>query len=507
MTIRKPKSHTRSPGRSRGLIPLLALLAAAFLAGCFDAKEEPRVAGGDDIPNDVEPLGKKSARERDDSADWNGFKAMPRTSPGMYDTTTVIDSMPDTTGSGKAQPKAAAPAPMAAAAQAKRGAIGPDEVADKSAATGTDEMAIPPLDNLTRPLDTLITKVVDSVKGTLETVHTQVKDSILKVDSTVFVPADSANPGAPKGVLQVSGRLVLADTSLWRAYRFRDADGDGFLAPRAGSLNLADLDVSVKGVGGLVQRTVQRVAAGADLDFNGHGDNRILSSLVATTLGDDTLDVFRLLDADGDSIVLDFGKDTNLVDLIEEHRDPADPSLVSVSVKARIVVFSKDSTRNYAIRYQRTVLNADGSVLEVTTRGDTPRDTSFRAGADAVWTETLARPSGDSLVARARAYTMRLADEPGAFQENVLKRLFVEETYSGLSYDRFAFQFVPERPIADGKWPATGAVAASISYWKGETIIFTGEAVAGGMEGTVATAFGTVIPIFFDRNGAATRRP
>jgi hypothetical protein len=31
--------------------------------------------------------------------------------------------------------------------------------------------------------------------------------------------------------------------------------------------------------------------------------------------------------------------------------------------------------------------------------------------------------------------------------------------------------------------------------------------VAGGMEGTVATAFGMVIPIFFDRNGAATRRP
>ncbi len=488
MMIRKPASPTRFSARSLGLIPLSALLAA-LLSGCFEARENTRVAGGDDIPNDVEPLGKKAARERGDSADWNGFKAMPRTSPGMYDTTTVIDSVPDTAGSGQAQPKAAT-------ARAKRGAGG----------------AIPPLDDLTPPLDTLITKVVDTATGALETVHTQVKDSILKVDSTVFVPADPAHPGAPQGVLQVSGKLVLADTSLWRAYRFRDADGDGFLAPHAGSPNLADLDVGVKGADGLVRRTVQRVAAGADLDFNGHGDNRILSSLVAVTSGADTLDVFRLLDADGDSIVLDFGKDTNLVDLIEEHRDPADPARVSVTVKARLVVFSKDSTRNYAIRYQRTVLNADGSVFAVTTRGGTVRDTSFRAGSDAVWTETLTRPAGggptgDTLAARARAYTVRLAADPGAFQGNVLTRLAAEELYYNRPYDRFAFELVPESPIADGKWPAGGAVTASLSYRESAIFSFTGEAVAGGMEGTVTSSSGAVIPIFFDRNGAATRRP
>jgi hypothetical protein len=492
MMIRKPDSHAPSSARSRGLIPLLALLAA-LLIGCFEAKENTRVAGGDDIPNDVEPLGKKAARERGDSADWNGFKAMPRTSPGMYDTTTVIDSIPDTAGSGQARPKAAAPV---AAAQAKRSAGN----------------AIPPLDGLTRPLDTLTTKVVDTVRGALETVHTQVKDSVLKVDSTVFVPADPANPGAPQGVMQVSGRLVFADTSLWRAYRFRDADGDGFLAPRAGSPNLADLEVGVKGADGLVRRTVQRVAAGADLDFNGHGDNRILSSLVAVTSGADTLDVFRLLDADGDSIVLDFGKDTNLVDLIEEHRDPADPALVPVTVKARLVVFSNDSTRNYAIRYQRTVLNADGSVLAVTARGETVRDTSFRAGSVAVWTETLTRPAGggpmgDTLVARARAYTVRLAADRGAFQGNILTRLAAEELYYNRPYDRFAFELVPESPIADGKWPAGGAVTASLSYRESAMYSFAGEAVAGGMEGAVTASSGAVIPIFFDRNGAATRRP
>ena len=488
--IRKPKTHARSSLPSRALIPFLVLLASAFLAGCFGAKEEPRMAGGDDIPNDVEPLGKKSARERGDSAEWNGFKTMPRTSPGMYDTTTVIDSIPDTTGSGEAQPKAAAPG----AAQAKRGALGP-----------ADEEAIPPVDDLARPLDTVTTKVVDTVKGTLETVHTQVKDSIAKWTAPSSYPPIRPTRARPLACC----RFPAGSFSRTRrsggptASAMRTATGSW---PRAtGSLNLADLDVGVKGADGLVRRTVQRVAAGADLDFNGKGDNRVLSSLVVTTLGADTLDVFRLLDADGDSIVLDFGKDTNLVDLIEEHRNPSDPSQVSVSVQARLVVFSKDSTRNYAVRYQRTVHYADGSVLAVTTRG-AGADSSFRAGGDAVWTETLALPPGDSLRTRARAFTVRLAQEPGAFQGNMLNLIAVEERYANLPYGRFAFELRPERPVTDGGWPAAGAVNASLEYREGGTVSFTGEAVPGGMEGSVTTSSGLVIPIYFERNGAATRR-
>jgi len=69
-----------------------------------------------------------------------------------------------------------------------------------------------PLGSL-KPLDTLVTKVVDTAKGVVEAVHTTVKDSIRKVDSTVFVPVDSAHPDAPRGVMQVAGK------SLWRTPR------------------------------------------------------------------------------------------------------------------------------------------------------------------------------------------------------------------------------------------------------------------------------------------------
>jgi hypothetical protein len=485
---------TRS-GIRNPLAGLLFLLAALFLAGCLGGKDDGRVAGGDDIPNDVEPLGKKSARTRDDSADWNGFRSMPRTSPGMYDTTTVPDSIPDTTGAGQAQPK------TSSHALAKRSGDVPG-IEDTLASNGD----IPPLADPLKPLDTLVTKVVDTAKGVIEAVHTTVKDSIVKIDSTVFVPVDSSNPGAPRGVMQVAGKITYADTGLWKAYTFRDADGDGFLAPRPGSLNLADQDVAVKLSTGIVRRTVQRVAAGADLDFNLRGDNRLLASSTVSVLGLDTLNVIRLLDADGDSIVLDLSRDTNLVDLVEEHRYPGDALLVSKSLKVRLVVYSKDSTKNYAVRFeQRTVLK-DGGIVTLVAKGSAA-DSTFRAGTEAFWTEISSRPASDSLVARQRAYQVRLSPTPGAFEGNVLLGLAVEEVFRNASYDRFTFDFRPEQPVADRRWPATGAIKSSLAYRAGATLTFEGQAVAGGMEGGIEWSTGAALSIFFDRNGIATRRP
>lgn len=459
------------------LARMLFLLAALILIGCLGGKDDGRVAGGDDIPNDVAPLGKESARARDDSADWNGFKSMPRTSPGMYDTTTIPDSIPDTTGAGQAQPK-----------------------------TSSQGGGIPPLTDPAKPTDTLVTKVVDTAKGVMETVHTTVKDSTVRIDSTVFVPVDSSNPGAPRGVMQVTGKITYADTGLWKAYSFRDADGDGFLAPRPGSRNLADQDVSEKLSTGIVRRTVQRVAAGADLDFNLRGDNRLMASSTVSVLGPDTLDIIRLLDADGDSIVLDLNRDTNLVDLVEEHRYPGDALLISKSLKVRLVVFSRDSAKNYAVRFeQRTVLK-DGGTVSIVAMGSAA-DSSFRAGSEAFWTEVSSRPASDSLDTRQRAYRVMLSPTPGAFEGNLLVGLTVEEKFRNASYDRFTFDFRPEKPVADRLWPATGAVESSLAYRAGATLTFEGQAIAGGMEGEIEWSTGATLSIFFDRNGTATRRP
>jgi hypothetical protein len=490
-----------------------ALLCLAALSGCLDGKPGRVAQGGDDIPNDVEPLGKRAATARDDSADWNGFASMPRSAPGMYDTASVPDSVPDTSGAGQAQPKGGAGA-GGAPALARRSAMpgapslpGADSLpgnVGNAQDTLASRAGLLPLDSLplVKPVDTLVTRVVDTAKGTVEAVHAQVKDNTRTIDSTVFVPPDPAKPGSQGGVLQVAGRVTFADTSIWKTYLFRDADGDGILAPHAGAANLADIRLASKGPGGLVTSLSQRIAAGADLDFNQRGDNRVLSSLVAVTLGADTLRTWRLLDADGDSVVLDFSKDTNLVDLIETDRNPQDTGASSLALSVRLVVYSKDSTRNYAVAYRSTLVRKDGGTVSIHAAGPRP-DSTFRPGDDAVWTETRAYAAGD-LELSERAYTVRLPAAPGAFAADLLLRYRAHAAYKAQAYSAFDFLLIPAAPVADGRWPAGGSVEASLSYRDGAATAFTGEADAAGMTGALKDVSGASLNVSFDRQGRLT---
>ena len=480
------------PGSSLRALSLLALM---LLCGCLWEKQT-RVAGGDDIPNDVEPLGKHAAAARDDSTDWNGFKTTPRTAPGMYDTTAVPDTAPDTAGAGSAQPKRGAASAGDAQAQplAKSSAT--------AAASGSKRSAgVLPLDSLPlgTPLDTVTIVAVDSAPSVVKAVHARVQDSVRTVDTTLFVPADPAHPGSPAGVLLVSGRVTCADTGLWKTYAFRDADGDGFLTPRAGSANLADLDIAAKTADGKVTCLRQRIAAGPDLDFNRRGDNRLLASLAFVTAGADTLRSVRLLDADGDSAVIDFARDTNLVDLIETDRNSGDTS-AAVTIAARLVVYSRDSTRNYAVSYRRSERRPDGSIWVSEGKGPRP-DSSFRAGDEAAWRVTQTFPQGNESSLATRTFSVRLGARPGDFAADSLIGWQVAQHFRAQAYDAFAFSLRPDAPVADGRWPAGGAVEASLLYRDGTVTTFTGEADAQGMSGNLKDVSGAASFIYFDRQG------
>lgn len=477
-----------APSPLRGLLSLFAFL---ILCGCFTEKNT-RVAGGDDIPNDVEPLGKHAAAARADSSDWNGFESAPRTAPGMYDTTAVPDSIPDTAGAGQPQPKRSAGSEADA----------PKALAKGAAAGGTHGSAgALPIDSLplVGPLDTVTIHSVDSAQGALKAVHAQVKDSVRSLDTTIFVPVDPAHPGSPAGVLLVSGRVTYADTGLWKTYAFRDADGDGFLTPRSGSANLADLDLAAKAADGKVTRLSQRIAAGPDVDFNRRGDNRLLASLMTVTSGADTLRTVRLLDADGDSGVIDFSKDTNVVDLIETDRNPGDTG-VSITIAERLVVYSRDSTRNYAVRYRRSETRPDGSLLALEGRGPGP-DSAFRAGDPAAWIVTRTFPQGDGVSLATRTFSVRLGAKPGDFAADSLAALEVTEHYRDQAYEVFSFSLRPDAPVADGLWPAGGDVDAALLYRDGARTEFTGVADAAGMHGSLKDVSGSVLTISFDRQG------
>lgn len=457
---------------------VLCLAAATLILGCFREDKPAEVAGGDDYPNGFEALGKKSARARGDSSDWNGFDSIPRSGPGLYDTASIPDSPPDTSGSGRG-----GPAP-------KRGADG--------YASGQSPLDI--------PLDTLVTRVLDTAKGTVEAVRTQVSDSgTRQVDSTVFVPADPGKPGSAAGVNQVTQRITSADSGLVEVRRFADADGDGFLSPRAGSRNLARVEVSFTLPGGVLETRTRRLAAGADLDFNARGDNLLLSSQFLRVLGGDTLDIVRILDADGDSVLIDPAQDSNLVDIVEERRFPEGNPLVSVVRQVRLVAY-EDSAGNYPIRFAERRVFRSGVVLEVSARG-LGADSAFRPGAEAHWSETWFRPAADTAERTARAWKVRLAPAAGDFRANVLLGFTVEEAYrKDYPHERFFFDFRCETPVADGAWIAAGDVIAWLSFPGGSRIVFTGFATPAGMQGQLAGPDGKSSAISFDTAGSVPAR-
>lgn len=474
---------------STGFLRLLSLLAvlatriaitgvAGFLLGCFETGKDSRVAGGDDYPNGVETLGKKAAQARADSADWNGFDSVPKSGPGLYDTITVPDTVPDTAKAGHGTP-----AP-------KRSALARRSVADTCLAGGLLGMAC--------PVDTLVTKVIDTAEGTVAVVRTVIDGSgVTRRDSTVIVKPDPSKPGSAGGVSLVVRSAVSRDSSRIDTWKFADADGNGLLMPQAGVANKVAIETGVASPGGVLRQRTQVLAAGADLDFNARGDNKLLAATTATLLGRDTIDLVRFLDADGDSALIDFAKDSNLVDLIEARRFPVGASLVSVTRQVRIVAYG-DSTKNFPIRYGERKVFRDGTILDIAAFGLGP-DSALRAGMEARWTETRFPPASDSLEREVRAFRVRLGSVPGDFSANALLGWSVEETPRSAN-GRFSMDFACETPVADGLWSATGDVIAWLVRADGR-LTFTGAATAAGMKGRVTAPGGESAAITYDLAG------
>lgn len=469
---------------------LLSLCSAmaALLIGCFQEDKPIRTAGGDDYPNGIEALGKKSARILNDSADWNGFDTIPKSGPGLYDTVEVPDDVPDTAGAGSA------PAPEKSSAYSKLTA------ASKSAAAGGSLSSGLPL-----PLDTLTTRILDTATGAIEAVRTQVNDSGIRVDSTVFIPADSTRPGSPAGVAQVARSLLSPDSARLDAWLFADADGDGILTPRPGSANLARVEISTTLASGAKVKTIQVMAAGEDLDFNARGDNRILSSRYLSLQGADTLLSVVFLDADGDSAVLDMSKDTNLVDMIQVFRGSSGGTVSSRTTQVRLVAGSRNSSGNYPIRFSERRIFGDGGVLDIAARG-LGADSSFLPGTEASWEETLFPPAADSVARASVRYKVRLPAKAGDFGSNFLIGLAAEEDYRK-EFERFSLDFRGESPIPVGRWFDVGDVVAWISFPGGSRIVFTGVLGNAELKGTVAKADSSSSPVTFDRAGSIISKP
>jgi hypothetical protein len=442
-----------------------AILAGAVilpLAGCWLASD--KVAGGDDYPNSVQTLGRTAADERSDTTDWNGWNDAQGTPPGVYDSTQVPDSVPESSSDS---------------ALLRLAAMGDVLLDPANYVPGFD------MPGANRTVDTL-----SPVGAERRTVRVQSADLFVARD-TIW---SSLGIGGKREVRRVSGRLSLTAGG-YLAFSFDDDEGDSSLAPRLGLAGTVRVRFTAVSATGRTEEKLLRFSAEPGLLFI-KGRNTLLYARTVVLEGGDTLLTRVLKSADDDGVVYDPARDSNRVE-VEQSTRLASGALEQVYYVS--VVFG-DSGRNYPVRYRR-VLTTSAGVTETILLGRdslpdfSPGDTGRMR---AVFSSSVAT---DTLEASETTYRVKLSDTAGRASGNRLLR--VERTKSFRFGDNVLSRYllVPAVPVPDGMYPRAGSLEMRVDLRPSGWATFSGQATVSGFTGTWTNSQGRSGSASFDSLG------
>ena len=457
------------------LLAVPALLAALALSGCWLGSDQ--VAGGDDFPNSIQTIGRTAATESSDSTDWNVWKDAPATPPGVYDSTSVPTTPPDTTedsGGGKHDG-------LARVTLSGDILLSPDDYVPGADLPGT-----------LRIVDTLAPE-----QGHRRTVRVQSATSF----TARYTTWSTQLPDGRSEVRRVSGRVELSGGG-YRVFAFEDADGDSVLTPRAGSRNVARVRVVVVTPSGRVKETLTKVAAGPDLSFDGVADNRLLYALSVETSGKDTVLKSVLKAVEDDSVIYDPKRDSNRVQC--ERKILRDDGSVEEEFYESVVF--PDSSKNYPKRFRKLLTTSQG-VLETTLLG---RDSlpDFAPGdtgrVRAVFSSSVAT---DTLESSESIYRVRLSDDSRMPGQNRLLNVDRTRTYRFGQITSLRYSLLPPAPLADGGRPRSGGLSLRLELRPSGWIDFMGTATVTGFTGTWTDSKGDTGVAHFDSAGGRRDTP
>ena len=275
----------------------------------------------------------------------------------------------------------------------------------------------------------------------------------VKYDTLVFKVS-----GTDTMIVSFSGAVTTKTLPVVERYRYTDYDGDSLLYSGTTANQQIQVMLQRTGPTGRVETSRFVMDAGPDGDFATESDNRILFAEALVTDGEDTVSAVGIHDGDGDGFVLDnsYGGDSCLVDLFTvTSAATALAPLRCTTVKAKMVVFPADSTKNYAIGYEVenrfysrtvywTVLNRNG-------------DSAFYTG-DTVDVFRITIAEDDSL----ECDTMRLAavmgENPRDSLDDSLLGIYLHVRYRRGSEREVSFDYTAQTPIPSGGTPQEGTV-------------------------------------------------
>jgi hypothetical protein len=318
----------------------------------------------------------------------------------------------------------------------------------------------------------------------------------LEVRDTTWYRRDSANAIL---LLRVSGRAEGSGTV--KVFAFEDGDGDGILSPRAGSANVAVIRIATTAPDGSTGEKNKRVAAGPDRDFNRRADNTLMAYSESLRKGLDTLFSLLLRDADGDGVLFNPLRDTNLVD-VDRITGPSGSSDARLSLHYRLRAFA-DRSRNYPVRF-RSVLEAGAQVTETIALGRDSQPDFAPGDTGRVLVSFASSAAADTLAGTESDYRVLLSDTAGRFGGNRLLRVDRARTFRLGAAAAARYTLRPAAPVPDGSFARDGSVEARVDFRAGGWIDFTGESTAAGWMGTWLDSEGRSGTVHFDAAGRVT---
>lgn len=435
---------------------LLAVCAAAALAGCFLDPKEEKTAGVDDFPNSI-------------YARMDGFLDEGKKADGLEASPNPDSLLLRQSFNGPPAQKLAAGASASLPSLQKL-------AADTCKATFTFSEKKAPIGSRVT-VDTLILCVdaafLDTIKG---------NEHIVRGKS---VTRDT-----------VSGRVEIGE--------FSDADGDGFLNPILGGAAKARVQFIVTDKG-VTERTVLVIEDGPDDNFDTEPDNLIYELSWSRTAngGADTLGSAAYRDADGDGVIIDNGK-PSLADVAWYHKGPTqddpDAAWSRIEMRSLIAYGVNGAKQNEMRRFSATSETKDGRRSSAVILG--PGGGPDFGSKDTVEARFLSvgAAAADSVDTLETVIRMKLGnfddkadDTTYALQVRVRKHLGEE---------RLAlFDFESSRPIAHGREPEAGELSMRVEYADGTALDVRGSITDETVDVIAVMRDGKRLHVIWDRTG------
>lgn len=339
----------------------------------------------------------------------------------------------------------------------------------------------------------------DSVSGNY--IFTHKKSTVLKTtcDTIIFkVDADDTS------IVSVSGSVEpVSSLSPTEFYRFSDIDGDSLLISSTASRQQARAYYTKTGA--LNTLTIQQidVDAGEDRDFADSSDNGVMAAQSLILQNGDTLAFSTLTDADGDGFLQSgaSASDSSIIDIVSGRFEVIQVSALNKTIThARMVAFTNDSLKNYAIRYN--VVNEFAARTVTWSIHTIQGDSTFFPGDTVTVKHTTATAGNDTLTSDTLITRCALGSTPADSADDALLSIYSHSQFNRANEKDIIFDFSADPAVFNGQPVQGGTFRCIVQVRDGVWYKLEGSIDESRIVAEATASNGAAYTVIWNRDGS-----